>query len=739
MKKLLFLAAICVSNFLYSQSNTKMDYFLAAKQQDYKSKKTDGNRMLPMLIQGKISAIKQLVEKNGGIFKYSYGNIAAIVIPVSALSLFNESGAVTRMEGGTHHNVLCTDTMRLRNSIVAVQQGLSPLPQAYKGKGIVMGFIDTGIDYTHPDFIDSAGKTRVLYYWDQNQSFNALYTPLPYGYGQAWDSAEINAGLASNTASTSDAGHGTNVAGVGASNGRANRTCIGGAPESDIIYVALDFNSSDPNTITDAANYIYTMAESLNEPCVINASLGSYDGSHDGQDLQALMLDSIILAKQPGRVFVASAGNVGGVPFHVHDSLTGAGDTTFTWFKYDGGYGIADIPIFANETDFNNIKFRIRCDKVQPGGYTERDTLTVYSDISHYMGIINNTNIYNANGQVLGVVSSYGQVYGNNNYSLEFQITPDSTSYYWGFEATGTGRYDIWDYGTINGVIDSTGLSINHSYYPEIAKYKNPDTLETICSSFQCSPDVIVVANYYNRKCWIDYDTALYCLAGYVPGAINGGSSRGPTRNYTLYKPDIGGAGGAMMTAMPVSFKASYIANDRNSIDTGAWHDFDGGTSMAAPGVASVAALYMERYPKATYLDVWNAITTCDSVDGFTGSVPNYRFGYGKVDAFKALTGCSPAAIEDISPPSNNTSTLKAYPNPEIFGATIAYDFSSIKNYNKAQIVFYDMLGKEVKSISIKGNQGTIAVGESNLSSGIYFYSLIVDGSRLKTEKLEIL
>src|SRR6202044_1994744 len=104
-------------------------------------------------------------------------------------------------------------------------------------------------------------------------------------------------------------------------NGKCNGHQMGGCPKADIIFVAYNFDVQGAAMFTDAVNYIYSCADSLKEPCVINASLGSYDGSHDDSDMQGEMIDSIIAAKQPGRIFVAAAGNAG-TPYHVHDSLT---------------------------------------------------------------------------------------------------------------------------------------------------------------------------------------------------------------------------------------------------------------------------------------------------------------------------------------------------------------------------------------------------------------------------------
>jgi hypothetical protein len=304
----------------------------------------------------------------------------------------------------------------------------------------------------------------------------------------------------------------------------------------------------------------------------------------------------------------------------------------------------------------------------------------------------------------------------------------------------GQGRFDAWAMSSTGGsdIIDTTGYMLNQTTYPEMQHYAPRDVNQTLCSSFQCSPDVITVANFFNRKCWVNYFEHDTCWGISVPGQLAPSSSWGPSRNYALIKPDIAGAGAVTMSALPTTIQAVYIAGSPTTIDSGGWHNEDGGTSLSSPGVAATAALYLNRFPSANFYQVWYAITHCDSVDHFTGGVPNYKYGYGKVHAFKALTGGCVTGIDDIIPP-DNTFVLKAYPNPVMSSTTIEYDFSSIKNFANAQLVFYDELGKEVKTVSVKSNSGNVIIGKNTLSSGIYFYSLMVDGSRLKTEKLDVL
>src|SRR5690606_926764 len=154
---------------------------------------------------------------------------------------------------------------------------------AYNGEGILMGIIDTGVDFNHADFKDSLGNTRIKYLWDQKPTSGST-VPSPFGYGIEWTETQIN--MAQCTQSDmAYYGHGTGVAGIAAGNGLASGHHQGPASKSDLIVVALDFNKTGP-TIADAVQYIFDKAIQIGKPCVINASLGDYYGSHDATDLQ---------------------------------------------------------------------------------------------------------------------------------------------------------------------------------------------------------------------------------------------------------------------------------------------------------------------------------------------------------------------------------------------------------------------------------------------------------------------
>ena len=736
MKKLVTLCILILTSTAgFGQAPTKFDFYLAQKQAAFEKDNSLGSESIEVLVQGNISGIMQLVQQNKGYFKYYYGNIAAIRIPLKSLTVFYMSPYVKRMEGKPANMHLCNDTMRMHSHIVEAQMGQAPLTKPYKGKGVIVGMIDTGTDFQHPDFKDSTGKTRLLSYWDMNQDSNK-FTPLPYGYGRAWQKTDLDSALTHNIPSvlasldsscTLEYGHGTHVSGVATSNGRANGLSIGAAPEADIMAVAYNFSNQTATELTDAASYIYNQADAYGESCVINASLGDYDGSHDGLDLQAQMIDSM-MAVHPGRVFVAAAGNESNVPYHVSFSVT-PGDTQFTWFQYQASNGAIYFDAWADTSNFRNIKWSIGVDRISPFSFI---TKIPYSTVLANLGTLMTDTIKNSKGKRIGILQTYTEQVANT-YSLQVQIIPDSTSYYWRLMATGSGKFDCW-YPDPTPIVN-TGLP-SPSVFPEIKNYRMPDTISTLCSSFQCSPQVITVGDYVNRHNYIDYDTVLYTLLG--PGWIEGElvyySGVGPTRDGRT-KPDIAAPGDIRMSDIPVVWRAMFIATDTEGIDIGGWHHYDGGTSTACPGVAGSAALYLEMHPLATNIEVKNAIIYCADQDMYTGTTPNNSYGYGKMDAFKMLTGCAALGIQPIVTPST---ILTAYPNPAIQSTVIDYDFASMKDYCTANIEVFNIMGKKVGTVELKNNKGTISVSTTALAPGEYFYSLVIDGNLVHTEKLMV-
>ncbi len=209
-------------------------------------------------------------------FNYQAGNITSISGSISSIKQLSTFKNIVRIEYTQHHLQLMSDTAHIRNKIKNIKTGLSPLSQSYDGNGVIVGIIDSGTDFNHPDFKDANGNSRIKHLWDMAKPL-AANTPTPFGYGQEWNNTQIDLGLCTHS-DVASYGHGTNSSGIAAGNGFSVNKYEGMAPKADIIVVAIDFNKPG-YIIADALQYIVTKSQLLNKPLVVNASIGDYFGS----------------------------------------------------------------------------------------------------------------------------------------------------------------------------------------------------------------------------------------------------------------------------------------------------------------------------------------------------------------------------------------------------------------------------------------------------------------------------
>lgn len=625
MKKQLTILLLIISNCLFAQ-HSKVNFQL--KHAISQAKSTD---VIAFFVRGDAAKIKHEILKLGGKSKLSTKDIVQAELPSSKIIQFSANDFVQAIEFSFSKPVELNDTMRIHNNVLPIYQGLTPLFQPYTGKGVVLGFIDTGIDFAHLDFKDTLGNTRVLAIWDQYLADNGSST---FGYGQVWDSAAINAGNSTHL-DYGGTNHGTHVSGIAAGNGLAVNNYVGVAPESFIVSVASNGNASNWfSTVVDAVKFIYDVADSYNMPCVINVSMGDYWGSHDGTDAASVLIDSIVNYK-PGRAFVCAAGNAGFLNWHVEHQITS--DTTFTWFKYNPtsafGYGAVYFEAWADTADLNNVDYAVGANL--PSGSYELRGNTPFVNIQNRLGSYTDT-IFN-NGNRIAIVDTYGELQGDKYLLAVHLKEPDSSAYNFSFMTTGSGRLDIWSASWlgVSDMIESPLPTV--AVLPQIAFYERPDSAKTMVSSFQNLASVLTVANFNNRASYLDIDSIVR-YTGEIPGEKAVSSSWGPTRRGTL-KPDIAATGNNTIGPVSQAVIDLAIANPPNeqNIAFGGKHWINGGTSMASPVIAGIAALYLEKCPNATMAEIKNAITSTAKQDVYTGAVPNTGFGYGKVNAFAVL------------------------------------------------------------------------------------------------------
>ena len=372
-------------------------------------------------------------------YKYSSGGWHFIRCTSIKLSELIGEGIIQQVYFTPSRPMELCDTVRIVQNVDSIHNGNLPLQSSFTGKGIVMGYIDTGIDYNHLDFKNADGSTRIVYYWDQTLPYDPVMTPGKYGYGQVWDSTDIN-----NLSITSmdNSAHGTTVTGAGSGNGLATGTHKGIAPESDIIIIETDFTA--PNwtlTVADGIDYCFSMADTMGKPVVVNTSVGDYLGSHDGSDPAGHIIDSL-LDDMPGRIVVAAAGNSGNWgKYHVKGNVTV--DTSFTWFipNPSSNWGTPSVyfDLWADTADLNNVNFAFAADNNAPFDFRGR------TQFYNIQSLLNTTTLDSimVGPNKLAPVEFYCEEV-NGVYHIEALLEDiDSSAYYYRFETFGSGSYDL--------------------------------------------------------------------------------------------------------------------------------------------------------------------------------------------------------------------------------------------------------------------------------------------------------
>lgn len=207
------------------------------------------------------------------------------------------------------------------------------------GQGVIVGIIDTGIDYTHPDFRNTDGTTRILSFWDQTISGNP---PDGFSMGREWTAEELNAALFSSdpiavTGRLDIRGHGTAVAGIAAGNGRTDPARTGVAPAADIIAVRVQSGGEDFSRSVElmrGLKYVIEKSRAFGQPAAINISYGMNEGAHQGDSLFEEYITAVSSVWKT--VIVIPTGNEGGAGHHYSGTIATGQMKTIDFFTASG-------------------------------------------------------------------------------------------------------------------------------------------------------------------------------------------------------------------------------------------------------------------------------------------------------------------------------------------------------------------------------------------------------------------
>ena len=482
--------------------------------------------------------------------------------------------------------------------IRASRQILTPDLPGIDGSGVVVGIVDFGCDFAHHDFLQADGTTRIKFLWDQNSGPNSM-SPAGFLYGREFTAPDINAAL--NTADPyqhlaydpETEAHGTHVMGIAAGNGRGSGT-PGVAPNADIIFVELaggdtqqDESFGNSKRLLEAVAYIFEKAQQLGKQAVINLSLGTHGGPHDGSTPVERGFDQLLAV--PGRAIVISGGN--SFERRSHASGTAAAQPRLLqWEKFATDQTSNELEIWYESTHTLNVTV------VTPGGSR--------------LGPVapGTTSVIRSGGVEVGrIIHRQGDPLNGDN-QIDIILGAQVPSGIWSVELQSADEGGVPFHAWIERDDDRRDpfnplvIRRNQSKFVEA----DSDPSFTL-GSISCGAKPIVVGSYN---------------AAVLPRDLSSFTSSGPTRD-GKQKPEIS-APGHNITAPASSSRNGVVGMS--------------GTSMAAPHVTGVIALLMQAAPQPLACDdIRDAIRSAARLSPQQQLDWHPRYGHGRIDALATI------------------------------------------------------------------------------------------------------
>lgn len=525
----------------------------------------------------------------------------------------------------------------------------------YTGKGVVVGICDIGIDPLHPTFLDADGRSRirrVVQYVEREGIRIRLDGDDEY---REW------------VTDNPDECHATHVCGILAGGG-AGTPYVGIASDADIVVTV--------STLTDVGilagvEDIIDYAKEVGKPAVINLSLGSYTGAHDGSSLCSQYLDMCA----DDAIIVLSAGNEGSNRNTLISDFSSArssvsfllGNKAWDQFRM---YGVTDIwsgtasPLSVSLGLYDTDERKV-VEWLDPFLLTGYDTLTCL-----WGGEDADPDSFPFEGELMAV-GYVDTENGRHCTSLGYEfMAPEQASlgkwarYMLAVRVTGNPDDDVEVYadGTYTRLAGLSGSPV-------------PTPVRSI-SDLACGFNVISVGMYGNRDS-IPFSIAGESLAdevgwrstGYKEGATVLHSSYGTLRDGRVMPLTVA-PGATLMSAGSRPYLSEY-PDERHLIsgDT-SWLD-KGGTSMSAPYVAGYIATWLEAVPTLTAQDVRRIIAECNRLDIPEPDDPHNGAGY-----FDPVAGLRLVLqVEGVESPESGGALLAPNDYVEV------YDVAGVRRY----------------------------------------------------------
>jgi len=652
-----------------------------------------------LIKKGAISYVPSIIVLNSTYVKNSLSdlpiiinsindNIITALIPIDKFEVVSQSSYIKYIDVGSTANKNL-DNARVFTNVNQVQQGTG-LSTSYNGTGVIIGVIDSGFDYTHPTFRDSNGNLRISRVWEQ--SGTSGNSPTQFNYGTEYIGPNVILNRAKDITTGS---HGTHVAGIAAGFGTdgLDNTFKGMAPNAEIVLVSynnqlgvttvgqlLDNEFSQPKTI-DAINYIINYANSVSKPVVINISQGTHVGPHDGTSPIDVVINSI--TNQGGKIIVGSVGNEGDANLHVSSQFSTLSAKNYL-IKNTECYPANFIDIWGSAG--TNFQVRFSIFNIITNSYANNYSSPYFSTSISTGDILQ---VPDGDGDNWSI--TYGVGIENNKPHALFYIDnsldqlSEGDRFYIEIKAENT-TINAWCSAGNQSTIEFSNVFPNPVSNTNPVTYNNVEngnTNSTISEIGGTASGIISVGAFNTKACFYNISNSTNCPYSVDDlQKIANFSSKGPTIDGRT-KPDITAPGKYIVSSVnhfdttysPVGSKSNYVVSGSPN----GYYAAMAGTSMAAPVVTGIIALWLQAFPNFTVNDIKTILQYRSITDNFTGTgttIPNNTWGWGKIDALWGMQ-----LIEQVL---SKVVISQVYGGGGNAGATYNNDY--IELYNKGTI-----------------------------------------------------